>query len=544
MSGGGEDISRQIDRLLEKYNRADSPGAAVLVQLHGENVYQKCAGMASLEHQIPITPEISFDLASVSKHLTAFSVLYLEQQGKLDLNDDIRQYLPELPDFGKTVTIENLLHQTSGLWEFWTTLNRYSGFMSRDYITLKDVLILLRGQRELIFPPGSRYAYTNTNYSLLAEIVSRVTGVSFGRWTEENVFRPLGMKDTHFQEDCRIPIMRKASAYRMGNGRLVLARPSNVEIPGSAHAFTTLSDMAKWIGNFRTKRLGGEAVFSKMFKKGTLNSGEEMSYAGGLIVTNHNGKEIVEHSGQTGGYKTMLIYCPEKELGIVVLANERSINAHRLSHRILALYLGEERETESGQSRENEKPFIELDGSVLRKLTGGYRLEDSGLPAGFYIDGGYLVGHILGVGKEYLFPVSETEFFDYGRSLKITFTINVSGSVEAVSIFMRGRTSMASRIVNDRESSLEKFTGTYYCAALGSVCEIREETNGLILSHRRYGDITLFSIGAGQYVGGWGFLSFHHDPDGAVDGFILEDELFGYKTLSFSRVPDTLSMIR
>jgi glutamine amidotransferase-like uncharacterized protein len=167
-------ITKKVDRVFEKFNRFDSPGAAVLVQLHGRNIYKKCFGLANLEHHIPIGPECSFDLASVSKHLTSFAVLLLEKNGQLDLDDDIRRYLPELPDYNTKITIRHLLYQSSGLWEFWTILNKYSGFRDRDYFKMIDVLNLLRHQGELVFNPGTKYAYTNTNYSLLAEIIKRL----------------------------------------------------------------------------------------------------------------------------------------------------------------------------------------------------------------------------------------------------------------------------------------------------------------------------------------------------------------------------------
>jgi CubicO group peptidase (beta-lactamase class C family) len=320
------DFTIKVDKLFEKFNRLNTPGAAVLVQHQGKNIYKKCLGIANLEHQIPIRPETSFDLASVSKHLTSFGVLLLEKDGKLNINDDIHQYLSEIPDYNKKITIKNLIYQSSGLWEFWSILNKYSGFRNRDYFKITDVLNLLQHQQELIFNPGTKYAYTNTNYSLLAEIVKRITGVSFGEWTKENIFNPLEMENTYFQEDCKIPISNKATAYLKREKKYILARPSNVEIPGSAHAFTTLNDMAKWIDNLRTGKLGGKNVLKIMLTRGKLNNGKEISYAAGLIVSDYKGIEMIEHSGQTGGYKTMLVYCPEKELGIVILANERSIN--------------------------------------------------------------------------------------------------------------------------------------------------------------------------------------------------------------------------
>jgi len=263
-TGGGQELEERsfglsIDSLLAPWDSTHSPGVAVLVQHRGRTVYKRGVGMAVLEHGVPITPQTSFDLASVSKHITSFAVLMLERESTLDRDDDIRQYLPELPHFAQAITVRDLLHQTSGLWEFWTILNQYGGFRSRDYFTMGDVLNLLAHQPALTFEPGTRYGYTNTNYSLLAEIVARATGVPFGQWTKEHIFDPLDMRDTYFQEDCTTPIPGKATAYERRDGAWILSRPSNVEVPGSAHAFTTLDDMEKWLRQFHARTLAGVA---------------------------------------------------------------------------------------------------------------------------------------------------------------------------------------------------------------------------------------------------------------------------------------------
>ena len=198
--------------LLSPWDRPESPGVAVLVQRQGQDLCQECVGLADLEQGVVISPETCFDFASVSKHMTAFAVLLLVQEGRLDLDDDIRRYMPELPEFAEQIHVRDLLHQTSGLWEFWTILTNYAGFNVRDYITMADVLVLLAEQPAPNFAPGTRYAYTNTNYSLLSVIVERVTGRDFGDWTRERIFQPLGMEATHFQTDCSRLIPHRAAA--------------------------------------------------------------------------------------------------------------------------------------------------------------------------------------------------------------------------------------------------------------------------------------------------------------------------------------------
>ncbi|MBU1700579.1 MAG: beta-lactamase family protein [Candidatus Eisenbacteria bacterium] len=376
-----EDLGAKLDTLLVPWDQSDAPGMAVLVQSRGTDIYRRCIGLADLEQGIKITPLTCFDLASVSKHLTAFGLCLLAEEGRLNLDDPIRRYLPELPLCAEPVLVRHLVHQSSGFWEFWTILNKYSGFQGRDYLRLSDVLTLLAGQSALNFAPGSRYAYTNTNYSLLSLVIERAGGIRFGIWMRDHVFTPLGMTGTLIQTECTELIPHRATAYLSDAEGYRLARPSNVEIPGSAHAFTNLEDMSRWLSSFHDKRLGGDRIFECITKPGVLNDGTQMNYAGGLIVSERKRTKTIQHSGQTGGFKTMLIYCPEEELGVVILANARSINAAGLAFEILDICRGLEPPRPAGET--TEEPTLEPesftpDVALLDSYTGGYRLQPDG----------------------------------------------------------------------------------------------------------------------------------------------------------------------
>ena len=189
----------KVDALFTQWARPDSPGAAVVIVKDGAVVYQHGYGCADLEHRIPITPRTRFDVASVAKQFTGLSVAMLIQQGRVSPDDDVRQYLPDVPDFGKPITINNLLHHTSGLRDWPETL-AFSGVDMSAPITLNMILEMVRRQRELDFAPGEESQYSNTGYNLLAAIVAKVTGQSFRAWTDANLFRPLGMKATHVSD--------------------------------------------------------------------------------------------------------------------------------------------------------------------------------------------------------------------------------------------------------------------------------------------------------------------------------------------------------
>jgi len=195
-----ESVESKVDKIFSEWDKWDSPGASLAVLKAGQIIYKRGYGCAQLEYNIPIVPSTVFHVASVSKQFTAFAAALLANRGKLSLDEDIRKYLPEVPDFGKTITLKHLIYHTSGLRDQWEAL-AIAGWRLDDVITKEHILKLVRNQRELNFAPGEEHLYCNTGYSLLAEIVARVSGQSFPDWTAENIFKPLGMSNTHFHDD-------------------------------------------------------------------------------------------------------------------------------------------------------------------------------------------------------------------------------------------------------------------------------------------------------------------------------------------------------
>src|ERR1035438_3209018 len=190
-----------VDHIFEKWDKPASPGCALSVMKDGHIIYKRGYGMADLDHDVPITPSSVFHVASVSKQFTAASIVMLAQEGKLSLDDDVRKYIPELPDFHTKITIRHLIHHTSGLRDQWSLLGFAGWRYSLDLITDDDVLDLISRQKSLNFLPGERHVYCNTGYTLLAQIVKRVSGQSLREFTTARIFEPLGMKNTHFRDN-------------------------------------------------------------------------------------------------------------------------------------------------------------------------------------------------------------------------------------------------------------------------------------------------------------------------------------------------------
>lgn len=347
----GATVSERVDQLFAAWDRPDSPGAAVTVVQDGRVVHAAGYGIAQLEYQIPIEPSTVFHTASVSKQFTAFAVLLLERDGRVSLNDDIRTYLPELPGYGRAITIRHLLHHTSGLRDQWGLLTM-AGWRMDDVITADQILRLIERQRELNFAPGTEYLYSNTGFFLLAEIVERVTGQSFSEWTEENIFTPLGMLDTHFHDDHQEIVPNRAYSYLSdpeGGFKKAVLSYANV---GATSLFSTVEDMARWAINFETGAVGGAETIRQMRTRGVLNDGDSIDYAMGQAIGSYRGLPVLYHGGADAGFRTYMLRFPHQRVGVIVLSNLAGINAGRLARRTAELCL-EDHFTKASNGRSN-----------------------------------------------------------------------------------------------------------------------------------------------------------------------------------------------
>lgn len=327
-----DSIARRIDSIFAPYDHSDVPGCAVGVYQHGAIAFEKGYGSANLEYAIPISPTTPFIMGSVSKQFTAAAIALLADEGRLSLDDDVRKYVPELPDYGQRITIDELVHHTSGLRDFWALVEA-AGMRLDDTYAVPDVLALAARQKHLEFTPGTEYDYSNTGYVVLGEIVRRVSGKSLARFAADEIFAPLGMTHTHFQDDHTVLVPGRAYAYMPHNGGWRIDVWNN-DIVGQGGLMTTVEDLQKWDENFYTGRVGGPRLLARQLLQGRLANGTVLSYAFGLEVGAYRGLRLVEHTGSTGGYRTIISRFPTVHTSVVALCNASNVNTTTLSHRV------------------------------------------------------------------------------------------------------------------------------------------------------------------------------------------------------------------
>jgi len=335
------DPRTKVDELFRDYDRSDTPGCALGVYRDGKIAYARGYGMANLELGVANSPQTVFDIGSTGKQFTAFSIQLLAQEGKLSLDDDIRKWMPEIPSYGKTITIRHLLHHTGGLRDY-IELMSLQGVMQEDLTGDAEVLEIMARQKAPNFPPGEEHLYSNTGYNLLSMIVKRVSGLSLRDFAAERIFGPLGMTHTQYNDSHTRIIPNRATGYSRPKGGVFGIDMSDWEQTGDGAVVTTIEDLVRWDENFYDGKVGGPKLIEALHEVGVLNNGKKLQYASAIYVTTYRGLPAITHGGSWAGYRAQLMRFPKQHLSVACLCNNGgTANPSRLASKVADIYLGD-----------------------------------------------------------------------------------------------------------------------------------------------------------------------------------------------------------
>jgi CubicO group peptidase (beta-lactamase class C family) len=528
-----------VDMIFNRNINENSPGAALAVIKDGSIIYKNGYGLADLEYDVPITPQTIFHVASVSKQFTAFAIALLAAQGKLSLDDDIRTYLPDVPDFGEKITIRHLAHHTSGLRDQWELL-AMAGWRLDDVITKEHILEMIRHQKELNFVPGAEMLYCNTGYTLLAEIVEKVSGMSFREFTHTFIFEPLAMKHTHFHDDHEMIVKNRAYSYAPGTENEFKKSVLSYANVGATSLFTTVEDLAKWNQNLDDGRIGGKDVIKQMHQLGVLNNGNRLEYAFGLVINEYKGLKMVSHSGGDAGYRSFVCRFPEQQFSVVVLSNLSNFNPYDRALKVVDIYLSDKFVIQQEADSKTEpagRTVAEVDPDIYDAYEGSYELSP-GFILTIIREDNRLMAQATGQGKLEVFPESETKFFLKVVEAQIIFQRDETGNVSQLTLHQNGQDMVAKRIkeIPFDTSQLDQYVGNYYSEELGTFYTISIRDSTLVAHHRRHGDIALTPTIKDQVTGNkWWFrnVKFMRDENQIIVGFKLTGG--GVRNLRFVR---------
>ena len=432
--GKSEDLAARMDRVSAEVYKPDVPGAAIIVVRNGEVIFRKGYGVANLELSVPIKPEMVFRLASVTKQFTAVAILMLAEQGKLSLQDDITKFLPNYPTSGKRITVENLLTHTSGIKDYFENL--WPARMREDYRPEK--LTEFFKSDPLDFEPGTKESYSNSNYVLLGLIIEKLSGKEYGRFIEDNIFQPLGMKHSYYERVQQVIPNRVSGYARVGDGYVNAPYVSVQQLYAAGALCSNVDDLAIWDAATYSDKLLRASSWQRIFTPYKLANGETSAYGFGWAISTFEGRAIAVHTGGIPGFTTYVLRIAADHIYVAILANDRTmaIQPEYVARRLAAIAIGKPID---------EPGIIKVDAALLQEFVGQYRDSDGEITT-VRRDGDRLFSQSGKDPEVDLYPTSTSSFLVKAFDAKVSFVKDAQGKVVSM-VFQ----------VGDQSGSLTKF---------------------------------------------------------------------------------------
>jgi len=515
----------KLDQLMVSYTNSTTPGAVIAVIEDGEISFEKAYGMANLTHAIAFETNTVTNIGSTSKQFTAFAINLLVKEGKLSLDDDVRQYIPEVPDFGEVVTIGHLLSHTSGYREFLNTIAMGGRMLDQgDYIDRDEILALVVRQPELQNSPGAEWNYCNTGFSFLALIVERVSEQGFDVWMEENVFGPLGMGNTQVRMHRSLVIPHSAQGYVKFQSQGFREVPDIGASAGAGGIYTTVGDLALWMKNLQTGELGGQEIIERMTTPYVLTDGEATEYGMGFFIDEFKGLRRIQHGGADSAHRATFAYFPAIDKGVITLSNNAGFS-NRLGEQVVEAFFAEHL-TPAEKTAEAQDDFdaANYDPDDFDELIGRFELEGIGLILNFTREGDAFYCQATGQPKTKIVPTATLEFNIEIVGAAINFHRDDEGEVRSLTLHQGGGITghrLAGEAWAPNTDEMARFTGRYFSAELDAFYEIVMMKNALVLTHRRFKDKKLKIKKVDEFSAGLplGEMSFARDETGKISGF-------------------------
>lgn len=472
-----QDTIQQIEKIFSRY-QSQNPGCQLSVSKGGVVIFSKAWGVADLEHNITLTTHSPIEAGSVSKQFTAAAILLLEQQGKLALEDDIRKYIPELPDYGTVIKVKHLIHHTSGLKD-WGTIAELTGW-ERGTKTYRneDALEICARQKTLNNVPGAEFVYSNSNYNLMAILVQRTSGLSLAEYTQKYIFIPAGMTHTQWRDNFKRIVKDRAIAYQKSASVYETDMP-NEYVYGNGGLLTTTEDLLKWNDYYLSGKLGSPSLLAKQIALDKFNNGRPNFYGAGLNIQTVGGLNVIRHSGATASYRSYLAHYPQLKVSIAWLSNTSEFDGseYNVTYEVEKLFIKQSATNTSSQSTSKDKTPTVLP-AKLKEYEGWYRNNRTGYGMQILLKDEMLVAD----NRTPLIPVKDGMFklggdmiyFDKTKAFKLinydNDTTSYTPELPANLTLQTGKT----------------YTGTYFSDETQSGMTVVQKTDSLMLTLNSY----------------------------------------------------------
>ncbi len=529
-----DEAAKKADAFLAQWDKADMPGCAVAAVRDGNVIYKRAFGMANLDYDVPNSTATLFNVASVSKAFTAASVALLAHQGKLSLDDDVRKYVPELRQYDDTVTIRHLIHHTSGIREY-QALVLFSGLGADNAYTDKAILDILARQKNLSFKPGAKYQYSNSGYLLLGLIVERTSGKSLRAFAEENIFRPLGMKNTRFHDNRFEVVKNRAAGYRIGPDKSIFLRTSLSDLVGAGGVLSSAEDLALWAQNFFEPKVGNKELINLLNTAGTSNTGKKINYSFGLFHNRYKGLPVIKHSGNNSGYRAQIASFPEQKFASIALCNNTAIFPSSIVEKLADIYLNGQFKTDVSIQKkpwEDLPPAIALSDKEALRYAGTYAHAESGRVFKLRIQDGKLINSEFFKRVVPVSVLSENRLVvaDKNGMTDMNVVFDKGGKVAEIRIFDgNGRPDSFIPVKPPLTSpeQLAEYAGTYYSEEFAANYKVSVKGNSVAVQINESLQPTLAAWYPDFFTAADGEIrfTFSRDDKGRVNGFVFDSGL-------------------
>lgn len=503
----------QIDALFTDWTGTTTPGCAVGVAQNGEWVHRAGYGMANLDYGVALSTRSVFRIASLSKPFTALSVLLLAEEGKLNLDDEVRLYIPELPPREPPVRIRHLLEHTSGYREYLDLMPLVGKGDESNYSAAEAIDMVAR-QKEHNFAPGESQLISDTGFLLLAVVVERASGKSLREYADEKIFQPLGMKETFFADDHTEVVRNRATGYAPAPRGGFRIFDTTADIVGDGGVLTTVEDLLLWDRNLVEPKVGSPETLARMKDpRVTVADGRVFRHGYGILAREHRGLPEIGHGGAFVGFRTVWQSYPTAGLAVILLCNRSDASPSDLANEIVDLYLAD-----------LLKPIeaYEASPAELAAVEGRYRETLLEWILDVRAAGGQLVTAYPPTAIERPFVATGPGRFVRTGSSTNVLEVAGDGSLH-LTWTANGHVSLYERIEREELASADEYAGTYHCEEVP--LEMKLTSDGGRLLWQKPGESEPVAY---QYFVRDGFvgedrfsLDFERDAEGRIRGLRL-----------------------
>ncbi len=522
-------LTAEFDKMLSEKFKPGETGCAALVAKNGQIIYQKAFGMANLELNVPMQPDMVFRIGSITKQFTAVAILQLMEQGKLSLQDDITKFIPDYPTQAYTITIEHLLTHTSGI-KSYTSITDYIKNVRTDM--KPEELIAQFKNQPMEFAPGTKWNYNNSGFFLLGYIIEKITGKTYAEYIQENFFTPLGMTSSCYGSDTKI-IKNRAYGYQPGDDGVRNSDYCSMTQPYSAGSImSTVGDLFKWHQAVHSYKLVKKETIDKAFTEYKLANGDGTGYGYGWFLSQLQGSPTIEHGGGIFGYLTSSIYLPEEDVFVALFSNNVGKAPELTALKMAALTIGKPLKTAE----------IKLDETTLDQYIGIYT-NDKKREVTITREGAQLSAMLSGSGSRKMFPIEKDKFILEDAFMYATFSRDDQGKIVSFVSDDRGKLdtwNLTEKKIEEKKSitvdevTLEKYVGRYELQP-GFIITFTREGNRLFTQATGQPKFEIFAESETKF-----FLKvvdaqveFVPDADGKVNKMILNQ---GGRTMEAKRI--------